>query len=166
MTEFISIALAEHHRLDEFDCGVPSLNEWLTTHARRAKKSGTANTYVWTHHGDDRVVAYYAIAPHQISRSEVSSGLAGGVNSIPGYLLARLALDSTLQGAGLGGQLLRAALERIVAAANIGSGRLVVVDAIDDQAAAFYARYDFRPVKDNPHRLVHKIETIRKSLTG
>lgn len=166
MTDFISVVLDDDHRFDEFDCGVPSLNEWLATQAHRAKKSGTANTYVWTEAGGDRVIGYYAIAPHLVSRSEVSSGLAGGVSAIPSYLLARLALDESMHGQRLGGQLLRDALERIVEAANIGSGRLVVVDAIDDHAANFYRTFGFRSVNENPQRLFHKIETIRKHLLG
>jgi GNAT superfamily N-acetyltransferase len=164
--DFSSAALDDYHQLDKFDCGVPSLNEWLVAQAYRAKESGTAKTYVWTHMGGDQVIAYYPIAPHLVSRNEVSGGLAGGVSAIPGYLLARLALDGSMQGHGLGGQLLRDALERIIQAAAIGSGRLIVVDAIDDQASGFYRKFGFRPVKDNPRRLVHKIATVRKSLQG
>lgn len=163
MSNFISVALEEHHRLSEFDCGAPLLNGWLTTNALRAKKSGTAKTYVWTNDGDDRVVAYYAITPHTVCRDEVSGGMAGGVSVIPAYLLARLAVDQSLQGRGLGGELLYDALERIVEAAGVASGRLVVVDAIDDEAAKFYLKHDFQPVKDNPRRLVIKIATVRRA---
>jgi predicted GNAT family N-acyltransferase len=119
---------------------------------------------MWTRSHDSRVVAYYAITPHQVLREEVSGGLAGGVSVIPAYLLARLALDRSLRGRGLGGELLHDALGRIVSAASIASGRLVVVDAIDDQAAAFYRHYDFRPVKHNPLRLVMKISTLQKAI--
>ena len=119
-------------------------------------------TYVWTPEHDDRVVAYYSITPHQVVRDEVSSGMAGGVSVIPAYLLARLALHDSLHGQGLGGDLLHDALDRIVSAAGIASGRLVVVDAIDEQAAPFYRHHDFRPVKSNPLRLVMKISTLQK----
>jgi predicted GNAT family N-acyltransferase len=163
--DFISVALGEHHQLDEFDCGVPSLNEWLTTQAKRAKSSGTAMTHVWVEHGSDHVVAYHAVAPHLLQRNEVSRSLSGGVSSIPCYLLGRLALDRALQGLGLGGQLLRDALETILEAAAVGGGRLVVVDAIDDDAAKFYRKFGFQPVIGNPRRLVMKIATVRKSLS-
>jgi predicted GNAT family N-acyltransferase len=166
VTDFVSVALEEHHKLGEFDCEVPSLNEWLSAQAIRAKVSGTAKTYVWLESESDRVVAYYSITPHQVQRAEVSSGLSGGVTTIPAYLLARLALDRAQHGKGLGGQLLLDALERVVEAANVASGRLLVVDAIDDQAAAFYRRYHLQPVKDNPRRLVIKIATVRKALFG
>jgi predicted N-acetyltransferase YhbS len=166
VTSFVSVALEEHHKLGEFDCGGPSLNEWLVAHALRAKASGTAKTYVWLEPEADRVVAYYSITPHQVHRAEVSGGMSGGVTIVPAYLLARLALDRMLHGQGLGGQLLRDALERVVEAADVASGRLLVVDAIDDGAAAFYRRYDFQPVKGNSRRLVIKIATVRKALFG
>lgn len=165
MIDFVSVALGEAHVLDGFDCGVPSLNNWLANEARRAMTSGTANTYVATQAGDDRVVAYYAISPHRLGRDEVTCGLSGGVSQIPGYLLGRLALDKSLHGQGLGSQLLRDALERIVEAASVASGRLIIVDAIDEPAVAFYRKYGFQLTKIDPHRLAMKISTARKHLT-
>lgn len=164
MREWDSSALSDEHDVSAFDCGVPTLNSWLVQHARRARISGTAMTYVWTRSQESRVAAYYAITPHQVLREEVPGSLAGGVSVIPAYLLARLALDHSLHGRGLGGELLHDALGRIVSAASIAAGRLVVVDAIDEQAASFYRNYDFRPVKDNPLRLVMKISTLQKAM--
>lgn len=164
MTGWRSSALDESHDLAAFDCGVPGLTTWLTEHARRAQGSGTAMTYVWTRDHDTRVLAYYAITPHQLRREELPGSLAGGVSVVPGYLLARLALDLSLHGQGLGGELLHDALGRIVTAAGVAGGRLVVVDAISEQAAAFYQHFAFRPVRDNPLRLVMKIATARKAL--
>lgn len=160
MTEWASVSLDAHHDLHKFDCGVPVLNEWLKSHAIGAGNRGTARTYVWTDADSDRVVAYYAITPHVVKRDEASSRLASGLAVIPGYLLAKLALDQTLHHQGLGGELLHDALSRMVEAANVASGRLIVVDAIDGTAAKFYQRYGFQSVKDNPRRLVIKIATV------
>ena len=85
--------LDEQHGLSQFDCGVTSLNQWLSGRAREAQARGTAATYVWTAVGASRVVAYYVIAPHQVRREQVSSAMAVGTTVIPAYLLARLALD-------------------------------------------------------------------------
>ncbi|HWO65666.1 MAG TPA: hypothetical protein VNO31_37095 [Umezawaea sp.] len=164
MIEWTTAPLGEQHDLQGFDCGVPVLNGWFTGHAMDAAKRGTARTYVWTGTGDDRVVAYYAITPHTVMRDEVSSSFASGLSAVPGYLLAKLALDQTLHGQGFGGELLHDALTRMVQAADVASGRLIVVDAIDDMAAKFYQRYDFQPVKDNPRRLVIKVATVRDAL--
>lgn len=164
MTRWVSRRLNELHDLSQFDCGVPSLNDWLSGRAREAQARGTAATYVWTAADTDRVVAYYAIAPHQVRREQVSPAMAGGVSAIRAYLLARLALDVTLHGQRLGAELLHDAMDRIVSAADTASGRLIVVDAIDDNAAAFYQYHDFHPVPDNPRHLVVKISTVRKAL--
>lgn len=63
---------------------------------------------------------------------------------------ARLALDASLHGHGYGygAQVLLDALDEVVRAAEIGGGRLIVVDAIDDEAYAFYEHFDFMPVKN------------------
>lgn len=118
---------------------------------------------MWTA-GDARVVAYYSIAPTQIVRGDLSRGQTGGFTVVPAYLLARLALDKSLQGQGLGSQLLIDALEVIVKASRRSGGRLIVVDAIDDAAVAFYRRHDFEPVKNDDRRLVMKIATARQAL--
>ncbi len=79
---------------------------------------------------------------------------------IPAILLARLALDRSLQGQRLGGALLAEALEIAVrGAANVGAA-FVVVDALHDKAAKFYEHYDFIPCVPNPLRLVRKMSEI------
>lgn len=164
MTTWASGRLDERSDLSRFDCGVPSLNQWLSNRALEAQARGTAATYVWTALASGVVVAYYAIAPYQVRREQLSSTMAGGVTVIPAYLLARLAIDVTLHGQGLGAELLHDAMDRIVTAADTAAGRLIVVDAIDETAAAFYRHHDFQPVRGNPHRLVLKLSTVRKVL--
>jgi predicted GNAT family N-acyltransferase len=164
MTEWQSQLLIDEHDLSGFDCGIEGLNVWLNTQALRAQKSDTARTYVWTRPGDRRVAAYYSIAPTQVKRDEITHGLAGGVGMVPAYLLARLALDQSLRSQGLGSELLFDALDMIVCAARDAAGRLIVVDAIDDNAADFYRYHNFVPVKENPLRLVMKVSTARKAL--
>jgi hypothetical protein len=67
-------------------------------------------------------------------------------------------------GDGLGGWLLHSALEEVVHASRSAGGRIVVVDAIDDRAAAFYAHHGFRPITNNPRRLVMKMSSARAIL--
>lgn len=164
MTDWCSEPLSEVHDTACFDCGNELLGTWLRQHALRAQRANTARTSVWTAPEDKRVVAYYSIAPTQILRHEVGGSFAAGYSVLPAYLLARLALDRSLHGQGLGAELLVDALETIVTAAGIGGGRLIVVDAIDESAAAFYRRHDFEPVKGNDRRLVMKVATARRAL--
>jgi predicted N-acetyltransferase YhbS len=167
MSEFRTELLTSAHDLAAFDCGVVPLNTWLTQHALRAQAADAARVFVWTRPESAQVLAYFAIAPTVVAAREVSRSLAGGYSRVPAFLLARLALERQLHGRGLGGQLLRDALERIVVASRSAAGRLIVVDAIDDSAAAFYRHIGFRPVEGDPEapqRLVMKVATARKAL--
>lgn len=109
------------------------------------------------------VRAYFAIAPTLVRRGDVSRSMSGGVEVVPAYLLARLGLDQSLHGQGLGSELLLDALRVIVAAAETAAGRLIVVDAIDDVAQAFYRHHDFIPVAGE-RRLAMKVATARAAL--
>jgi GNAT superfamily N-acetyltransferase len=99
-----------------------------------------------------------------VARDGLTSTPAGGLDtSVPGYLLGKLALDKTLHGRGNGAELLFDALSRVAEVADLASGRLLVVDAIDERAAAFYRKYRFRPAANDPLRLVIKIATIQQA---
>jgi len=156
--------LSEHHELGAFDCGVPLMNQWLTGQARRAHEADTARTYVWADE-EGSVVAYYSVVPTQVFRAELPRDMTGGYAVVPAYLLARLALDGTLQGQGHGSSLLVDALTTIVHASETGAGRLIVVDAIDESAASFYRKHDFKPVGvPTSNRLAMKVSTARAAL--
>lgn len=141
-----------------------ALDHWLVDHAAHAQSMRTAQTFVW-HRGDDRVVAYFSLAAHLVVRGELPTKLGrGSPASIPAVMLARLALDVGLHGEGLGGELLWDALTRARAASELAAARLVVVDAISAEAAAFYEHHGFMPVPDNPNRLVQKMSDIAGAL--
>lgn len=163
---WVSTGIADHHELDEFDCGVDSLNRWLIDAARRADSLDTARTYVWTAQGENRVRAYFAITPTQVNRIEdgISKTASGGLELVPAYLLAKLAVDRSIQGHGNGRQLVLDAVSRIVGVAQLGAGRLIVVDAINDRAVAFYKSLDFIAVQNTPRRLYMKLATARAAL--
>lgn len=163
---FESARLSDHHALEEFDCGKEALNTWLVAQARRAESSGAANVYVWTSPGEQKVCAYFAICPTEVVRNDdgLPGSMAGGHSRIPGYLIARLALGTAPHGQGYGEQLLLDALGKAVAASEIGGGRLIVVNAIDDEAQSFYEHYHFVRVRNRERRLVMKVSTAAKAL--
>jgi GNAT superfamily N-acetyltransferase len=162
---YISVALSRAHDVAGFDCGAPSLNTWLANDALRAQEAGTARTFVWVTEDDPaRVWAYFSLAPTEVASDALTRGQSSGYATVPAYLLARLAVHRQLQGFGYGGQVLVDALSRAAQASEIGGGRLVVVDALDESAARFYRHYDFTPVKNNPRRLVLKMVNIRRLL--
>lgn len=164
MTSWTSAALDEHHDVARLDSGRDALGLWLRDEALRAQQAGTAHTTVWTVPDGAHVVAYHAIAPTQFAKTDLPSrSLSAGYSAVPGYLLARLALDRSLHGQGLGTQLLLDALERIVSAASDAGGRLIAVDALDDTARGFYEHHNFQPI-EHSNRLVMKVATARAAL--
>jgi GNAT superfamily N-acetyltransferase len=156
--------LDEHHDLAQLDCGHDELDRWLLHEALRAQSAGTAHVTVWARPDDLVVVGFHAIAPTQFMRTDLPSrSLSAGYTTVPGYLIARLALAQALHGQGLGTQLLLDALERIVAAATDAGGRLIAVDALDDAAHSFYRHHDFQPILGS-RRLVMKFATARAAI--
>ncbi|GHU00021.1 N-acetyltransferase GCN5 [Betaproteobacteria bacterium] len=152
------------HDVAGFSCGQPELDTWLRQHAATAHKRGTARTWVWLD-AENVVAGYYALAAHKISRADIPTAIGrGGPVEIPAVLLAKLALARHLHGQGLGAVLVADALERIVAATQTVAARLVVVDAITEDAARFYQTVGFRRIPDSL-RLVQKIADIEAALT-
>ncbi|HEX8004630.1 MAG TPA: GNAT family N-acetyltransferase [Mycobacteriales bacterium] len=156
---FRSVPLDDTHALDDFDSAQPDLDRWLRDHARGAEAKRTARTFVWLD-GGGRVVGYYALAAHTLSRASLPRRLGrGDPAQVPAVLLAKLALHKDLQGRGLGAALLADALGRVLDATRAVAARYVVVDAIDDFAADFYAHHGFEQVAALD-RLVRKISDL------
>jgi GNAT superfamily N-acetyltransferase len=155
------------HDLSAFDSGNDELDRWLRASAGMAQAKGTARTFI-VHDGDRRVRGYFSLAPDCIASSGLPPKLAHGEpERLPAYLLAKLALDRSLQGKGLGGELLLTALEKVVEASDAVGGRYAVVDAIDENAAAFYEAHDFKRLPgadDGRTRLVRKMSDLQKAL--
>ena len=164
MSQYESAHLSADHNLDAFDSGGLALDDWLRRSAKHAEATNTGRTFVWVDSNSSVVVGYFTLAAHLLRRAEIPKGIGhGSPDVIPAILLARLALDHSLQGQGLGGQLLLDALERAVDASTRAGARFVVVDAIDDAAVQFYRHYGFRSCP-NPRRLVRKISEVTAAL--
>ena len=156
--------LGDDHGLERFDCGITELNQWLRLHARHATAQGT-RTYVLIDNDTEQVAGYFALAPHLIERHEAPARVGRGApRHIPAILLAKLALDRSHHGQGLGAELLVRALQTMLVAARTAGGKVAVVDAIDESAARFYEHHDFVPLPGNPHRLVQKLSNVAKAL--
>jgi GNAT superfamily N-acetyltransferase len=157
--------LARTHDVSTFDCGVhDSLSNWLKRFAWTNQQNEASRTYVVRR--ANRVVAYYSIATGSTRREDAPSRVAKGLanHPVPVIVLARLAVDKTDQGSGLGKALLKDALVRIAAAADIVGARAVLVHAIDAQAAALYRRFDFEPCPGNDLHLMLLMKDLRAGL--
>lgn len=162
---FFGERLRQDHDLGPFSSGKEALDVWLKKHALHADRSGTGRTYVWVDESG-RVVAYFTLAPHLVRREELSASVArGSPDAIPSILLARLALERSLHGQGWGATLLADALTVALEAMRRAGGRLIVVDALDPDAVAFYEHHGFTVIPGTPHRLVIKASAAARSLS-
>lgn len=163
--EFVTALLGPEHDIAGFDSGEPETDDWLRANGLRTQRQGSARTRVLMRGADPTVLGFYAIAPHETHRDDLPSAAAGGLSVVPGYLIAQLAVDRSMQGQGMGAELLLDALETVVAAANAAGGRLVVVDAVHERALGFYERYGFIRIGQTL-RLYLKVSRIARSLAA
>lgn len=140
--------LGEHHDRASFACGNKSMDRWFAEHAWTAQRQDSARTFVLVE-DDDHVVGFYSLAMGSIEKAAAPTRLVRGLprHPVPIVLLARLAIDESAQGAGLGASLLFEALHRAALAAEHAAARLIVVDPVDDEARRFYLRWGFAPVE-------------------
>jgi GNAT superfamily N-acetyltransferase len=153
-----------HHDLTQFDSGRPELDSWLVRHALSAQQMDSVRTFLLVRRG--HVDGYFSLTMGSVLRADAPSKLVRGLPAYPigMVLLARLAVDGRAQGQGLGSLLLAEALRKAVTAGEAAAARLVVVDAVDDQAASFYAHHGFIATPDHPLRLYRRMTDIRASL--
>lgn len=151
------------HRIDEFDCGSQSLNEWLRKHALRNQASGASRTFVVC--DGERIIAYYALASSAVALDTATGKLRRNMpDPIPVVVLGRLAVDAAFQGCGLGRALLQDAGRRVLHAADEIGIRGLLVHALDETAQAFYQRLGFDPSPLDPMTLMITLADLRASL--
>jgi GNAT superfamily N-acetyltransferase len=154
--------LGTSHRLEEFDCGKPTLTGWLLHHARQAQGSGSARTFVAC--DQDRVAGYYSLTVGQIDTLEAPERIRRGMGQypIPLVILARLAVDLDYQKRGLGFSLLQDAITRTVAIADQAGIRALLTHPIDAEADAFYRRFGFEPTPLQERQLILLLKDARR----
>ncbi len=163
MTVAAPVLLDDSHQLDAFDCGVPALDEWLMRRARGNAASGASHSYVAAE--GNVVVGYYALAAGAVDVTSAPGRFRRNMpDPIPIVVLGRLAIDRSQQGKGLGRALFRDAGLRVVQAAGIIGVRGVLVDAISDEAKAFYLALGMVVSPINPMVLMVTLADLRASL--
>lgn len=148
-----TVPLTAEFAVAEFSCGRPTLDDYLIRHAWHAQRANTARTFVALR--GNRVVGFYSLAAASVEPDRAPSRVLRGAGRypIPLTLLARLAVDQSGQGAGLGKALLKDAMKRFLVAHEQVASRALLVHAVDDQARAFYQSYGFEPAPFNPLHL-------------
>ena len=158
-------SLNRGHDRSQFDCGEPDLNEYLIRYARQNQDAGIARTFVAANKTcPERVLAYYSLSVGSIDKTNLPINIAKRLPRfpIPIVRLARLAVDRSAQGLGLGEDMLLDALQRCLRVESEVGILAVLVDAKHERARAFYERYEFETLPDQPLTLWLPVSAIRK----
>lgn len=152
------------HALDAFDCGNPALDEWLIRHARQARASGSARTYVVL--DDQRIAGYFSLAVGQIDTLEAPERVRKGMDNYPNpvVILARLAVTLVDQRRGVGVGMLQDAIRRTLAVADQAGVRALLTHPIDEAAARFYLRFGFEASPAREQQLILLLKDARRLL--
>jgi len=152
--------LSRHPHRDSFDCGKVDLNDYLKKYARQNNDNNISRAFVAI--GDDpQVFGYYCISTANIEFEELPGEVSEGLPKypVPAALIGKLACDQSTRGQGLGARLLIDALQRIVTTSEEMGIKVILVDAIDDEAMRFYQHYGFIPLPGHKMKLFLPIET-------
>ncbi len=146
-------ALTKEARLDEFACGIDSLDDWLKKRAYPNQISGASRTYVVKE--NDKVIGYYCLASGALALNSAPSTIRRNMpDPVPVAILGRLAIDKSYQNKGLGVALLQDAVIRTAQAADILGIRGLLVHALSDDAKAFYQHHGFIASPTQPMTLI------------
>lgn len=145
--------LGELHDRAGFTCGVESLDHYLKTQAGQdVRRKANAVFVLCSEAEPKRVLGYYTLCAMTISQGDVPEVARKHVPRYPLVsctLIGRLAIAKDQQGQRLGSILLADALLRAFESASTVGSSMVVVDALDEAAAGFYAAHGFVRLPDS-----------------
>jgi GNAT superfamily N-acetyltransferase len=157
------------HDRSAFDCGSEDLNRYLQTQASQHLKRGVCTIFVLINHVEpERILGFYTLSNSQISRGDIDERSARRLplHPIPTITLGRMGVDQKEQGNGYGALLLVDAIQRCARVSQEVGVHAIIVDALDDNAKAFYAHHGFIELPNHPMRLFLPIGTALQLLDG
>jgi len=158
--------LGSQHDRESFDCGQPDLDDYLRRIARQHADKGVSRTFVLV---DDTepgtVLGFMTLALCEIIPSALPPKFAKKyAHRVYGVKLARLAISRSRQRQGLGALMMLHAMDRARSVADHAGIVGFFVDAKDTQAQAYYLRYGFIPLVNDPLRLFLPLATLNRAL--
>lgn len=165
------VRFSDDYDLSGFDCGYTFYNSWLREHAASSIRAGVCAVYLLVEHAGDRerVVGYFAINPTQVASSDMPPNqVRGWPRSVPAWKIGKLAVHVDLRAdadAQWGRHLLRAAIETVIRACDVGGGKVIIVDPDPPALARFYLDNGFRPCAVHGNSACYlKVSTARALL--
>lgn len=162
MTWIIEPLEAAHIRTD-FSCGHAQLDDYLRKQAGQHGRKNMGRSFVAVRPGEREVFGYYTLSASSVEFAHAPEALQRKLPRypLPVALIGKLAVDQRARGQGLGEYLLMDALRRIVTISAQMALFAVEVHALDQAAKAFYLRYGFEPLLDQPLHLFLPLATIK-----
>ena len=170
MSETISLnlkiePLGSHHNRAGFACGVESLDRYFKTQAKQDVKRKINGVFVLVDPREPaKVLGYYTLCATALAQGDVPVAARKHVPRYPlvsATLVGRLAVVGHQQRQGLGALLLADAVKRAYASASSIGSSVLIVDAINEQAAAFYEANGLVRLPDSL-RLILPMQAIAK----
>jgi ribosomal protein S18 acetylase RimI-like enzyme len=162
--KLVITGLAREHDRQDFDCGESALNTFLQRFARQQADKDFNRSYVAVAEGELRIRGYYAISTASIDFQNWSPALRLPRYPVPVVRIGRLAVDVREQGNGVGIALLRHAMQLAASTAEKIGLYAVVVDAKNEAAVAFYAKYGFQRFADQDLSMFLTTQLIRSAI--
>ncbi|MFZ4538163.1 GNAT family N-acetyltransferase [Propionivibrio sp.] len=157
--------LGGDHDRAGFSCGVESLDRYLKIQASQDQRRKANGVFVVIDpHQPNSILGYYTLCATALPQGEVPVVVRKHIPRYPlvsATMLGRLAIAGEQQNAGLGALLLADAVRRAYASAGSVGSSMLIVDAIDEQAAGFYEAHGFIRLPESL-RLVLPMQTIGK----
>jgi len=158
---YIIELITRQHHTKFFDCGDEDLNLYVKRFATRNTERGFGKTYVAVVRGEKIIRGYYTISTGAVALSAMPSP-SGMPKNIPLVHIGRLATDLSLQGQGLGSDLLIHALRTSIEVSNKVGAYAVEVYALNNRVRQFYLKYGFTPFSDDELHLFLTMKKIRE----
>ncbi len=147
---FTIVPFRREHSREGFNCGTPELDRYLKQYASQDIRKNFASLFVALQDDGHRVMGYYTLSNASVKRQIIPEPRRGGLakyDDVPAIRLGRLAVDRSVQGQGLGVRLLANAVIR--STSNVSAWAVMVVDAKDETACAFYQKFGFEVLTDD-----------------
>lgn len=158
--------LDRSHDRDPFQCGRRSIDDFFRLRVTQYEKRCLGRTYVAVRAAERQACGFYTLASSAIAFEILPPSMSRKLprHPIPVVLIARLAVDKSAQGQGLGEALLMNALGRCLDLADQIGIHAVEVHALDERAKGFYLKYGFVPLIDDGLHLLVPLTTIPEDL--
>jgi GNAT superfamily N-acetyltransferase len=161
--ELIIAPLGRQHDRKSFDCGEPSLNQYLNQYASQDIRRRVNRVFVASSpDAPRRAIGYYSLSAGGLDATALPEAFRRRLPRypVPVVLLGRLAVAESHQRMGLGSILLADALQRIGQASQVMAVYAVVVEALNDRVAEFYRQFGFIPLPSQPLKLFLPMECV------